>query len=188
MAPLENPFPPVSAPGEIDHVVVLAGGEELHASARSGRLELGEAGDRILHGALLAQRNPSAFLWIAGYGATAGAPASDTGLTAETWQALGIDGRRIREVGHTADTCQNAAGLAALKPAGRILLVTSAFHMRRAIACFEAVGLKVIPYPVDHRLSARYGLPKVLQNLSMVDDALHEWIGLAYYRLMGRIG
>ena len=41
----------------------------------------------------------------------------------------------------------------------RILLVTSAFHMRRAQRLFERQGPKVLPFPVDFQARGRWAGP-----------------------------
>ena len=67
----------------------------------------------------------------------------------------------------------------------RWLLVTSALHMPRSVACFRAAGWDVTPYPTNFRIGPdplSFALP---QNLEGVDLAAHEWVGLLYYRLRG---
>jgi uncharacterized SAM-binding protein YcdF (DUF218 family) len=60
--------------------------------------------------------------------------------------------------------------------------------MPRAVACFRRAGIEPIPYPVDYNLiRPTREAPSGLAQLQLVDLALHEWIGLAYYRLAGRI-
>src|SRR5262249_9067572 len=68
------------------------------------------------------------------------------------------------------------------------ILVTSAYHMPRAVACFEAVGWPVIPYPVDFRIDPETGLRanfSLLDGLATSTLAGKEWAGLVGYRLMG---
>ncbi len=75
---------------------------------------------------------------------------------------------------------------------GKVLLVTSAFHMPRARACFADVGLSVVPCPADFRIdpykrtSAIDFLPDA-DALAMTTTALREYIGMIYYRLRGWI-
>ena len=75
------------------------------------------------------------------------------------------------------------------KPGERWLLVTSAWHMPRSVGAFRRAGWEVLPWPVDYRSGASYGetlensLPDKLGNL---DGAVHEWLGMLGYRLMGR--
>jgi len=73
-----------------------------------------------------------------------------------------------------------------------ILVVTSAFHMERALGCFKAVGLEVDALPVDQRgydparLSGSWQswLPRVW-NLAQSTHALHEMAGRVIYRVRG---
>jgi uncharacterized SAM-binding protein YcdF (DUF218 family) len=68
------------------------------------------------------------------------------------------------------------------------VLVTSAFHMPRAVASFDGVGWSVIPYPVDFKIDPRTGLSagfSLLDGLSAATLAGKEWAGLLGYRLMG---
>lgn len=73
---------------------------------------------------------------------------------------------------------------------GRKLLITSAFHMNRAQACFKKAGLQFDIYPVESGKSAiswnpyRIIIPDV-QAISTWDRLIHEWIGYLMYRTMG---
>jgi hypothetical protein len=62
------------------------------------------------------------------------------------------------------------------KPRERWLLVTSAVHMPRAVASFRKAGFEVVAWPVYDAVS----------QASMVSSALHEWLGLVAYRVLGR--
>lgn len=73
---------------------------------------------------------------------------------------------------------------------GDFLLITSAFHMRRSIGCFNKAGLAVVPYSTD-----RYAGPSkfdldylLLPTASCMNDwtnLIHEWIGYMVYKLKG---
>jgi uncharacterized SAM-binding protein YcdF (DUF218 family) len=61
--------------------------------------------------------------------------------------------------------------------------------MPRTIACFRAAGWEVIPQPADYHVvlgGIDAGTFQIADNLALLDIALHEWVGLAYYRLTGR--
>lgn len=190
--PLEARFdrPPV---GSIDaeHVIVLAGAERLAASARRNAPEVNDAAERIIEGAALARALPDATLWIVGGVRDRHSPLTDADWTAQSWQRLGVAPARIRVIRGTLNTCENAAGVAAERAKGSLVLVTSALHMPRAIACFRAHGLDPIAYPVDYLnppIEAPRDLfrPGLLGNIERSDRALHEWLGLVVYRLRGR--
>jgi uncharacterized SAM-binding protein YcdF (DUF218 family) len=86
-------------------------------------------------------------------------------------------------------TFENATFTAALlKDSGihTILLVTHAWHMPRAKAAFAAAGFDVIPAPTEFHSLSRDPLTGLLPNanaLAMSSYAVHELIGLAWYRL-----
>lgn len=60
--------------------------------------------------------------------------------------------------------------------------------MPRAVGCFRKVGFDVLPYPVDYHtgVGSEYFGTSLEQGLESLDLAWHEWLGLAYYRLLGR--
>jgi uncharacterized SAM-binding protein YcdF (DUF218 family) len=72
----------------------------------------------------------------------------------------------------------------------RWLLVTSAYHMPRAIGIFRKVGFAVEPYPVDWRtrglVDAWRPFPTMGEGLRRTDIAVREWVGLAVYWLTGQ--
>ncbi len=190
--PLEQRFPKLTTRGHhIDHIVVLAGAERLAASARSGRPEVGGAAERVTEAAHLARIHPSADVWIVGGVRYPRSARADIDWTALAWRRLGIAPGRIHTVDGTLNTCANAEGIAARRLSGSILLITSALHMPRAVGCFKASGVDVMPYPVDYQNEfisdgGRMPSTNLIANLQRTDSALHEWLGLALYRLQGR--
>lgn len=99
-------------------------------------------------------------------------------------EELGVAGGRILVEGRSSRTSENAREVARLlggTSRSGILLVTSALHMRRAKLCFERHGFEVGPAPVR----AATGEDPV--RASFVTQSLHEYLGLAYYRVVGWI-
>lgn len=91
--------------------------------------------------------------------------------------------------GRSNNTAQNAQFSAAiLMPIGiqRIFLVTDGIHMPRSMAIFERVGFDVVPAPTallsrgELRLSDYFPSGEGLRRSHY---AMHEWIGLLWYRL-----
>ena len=72
----------------------------------------------------------------------------------------------------------------------RLLLVTSATHMRRSEAVFRHAGLNVTPVatafsvPSDPVITLRRYLPSI-RGLTGSTRAVHEWVGYAFYWLRG---
>lgn len=97
---------------------------------------------------------------------------------------------RERTSRSTYENASNSAQLLRSRGISRIVLVTEGFHMLRAQEAFERQGLQVVPSPCAFRMyefrwSPSQLLPDAMSIVSN-DDALHEWIGLAWYRLSGK--
>jgi len=98
---------------------------------------------------------------------------------------LGVPAEKIWLSPEVQNTHQEAQAVAKELPGGSILLVTSAFHMPRARAVFEAQGLKVLPFPVDFRVVENETtildfLPSA-GALETNTSAMRELLGRAYY-------
>ena len=76
------------------------------------------------------------------------------------------------------------------KPGERWLLVTSGYHMPRAIGVFRHAGFAVEAFPVDWRTRGPIDLAPPFESLAAglrrTDTAMREWVGLVMYRLAGQ--
>lgn len=84
------------------------------------------------------------------------------------------------------NTSENAKfSVALLKAAGakKVLLVTHAWHMPRASKSFTDAGLTVLPAPTSFHRSPLSLFDFVPQGYKESRNAMHEWIGLVWYRL-----
>ncbi len=150
---------------------------------------LNEASDRLRMGAHLARTYPDIPVLVSGGEAFAsGAPRSEADAMADLLEELGVSPQRIlRETG-SRTTAENAALSATGTGAGPWLLVTSAFHMPRAMGTFTKAGHHVIAAPTDWRVSddQPFLLFSVSDNLKKADLGVREYLGLFGYWLMGR--
>ncbi len=174
-------------------ILVLGGAEDLVASALAGDLVTNESGERIIAGLELAALHPHAPVFFATGDLAAGAPAVRARIATLFHRMLGAN-REIVVDGSSRDTCDNLVAVARHETEhGRRtwILVTSAYHMPRAVLCAQAAGVRVAPYPVDWRaaggLLANLPARHPTRALADFDDAAHEWVGLVHYRLAGRI-
>jgi uncharacterized SAM-binding protein YcdF (DUF218 family) len=74
---------------------------------------------------------------------------------------------------------------------GTIYLVTTAYHMWRSEGCFRRLGVDVVPAPCElhaqfYKAEVKALLPSTT-GMHGVNDAAHEWIGLFWYWLTGRV-
>jgi uncharacterized SAM-binding protein YcdF (DUF218 family) len=195
LQPLENrfPLPPRDMPAPTG-IIVLGGAIDPDVTLARGVPTLLPAGARVLAGAALADRYPNARLVFTG-GASdlVGKGQAEAPAAKKLWESLGIPGDRITLEEDSRNTWENAVFTQAMlhpKPGETWLLVTSAWHMPRSVGIFRKVGFKVTPYPVDYRTlgdSRDLFMPRmVIQDLMMLGNAIHEWVGLAAYHLTGK--
>ena len=193
---LEMRYPADPAlPARIDGIIVLGGGEHTTAFVLFDQPGMNAAGERLTAGAALARAHPEARLVFTGGTSEIGGwrdhsvPAR---MTQAMWESLGIDPARIVIEDRSRTTAENARLLhAALapQPGQSWLLVTSAWHMPRAMDSFERAGWQgVTPWPVDFR-AAGQGVGFKLDLAEHVHElnlAIKELVGALGYRLAGR--
>jgi uncharacterized SAM-binding protein YcdF (DUF218 family) len=190
MQPLEAAVPQREPLGAVQNIVMLAGAEQLALSIRSKRPEYSEAGERIITTVALQKQFPNATLVLVGGLKLVGGKA-DVSYARETALSLGVPDTKIMMIENTYSTAQNAEAVARhLGSADKMLLVTSAFHMPRAMLCFQKLGLNPFAYAVDSRVPGQLTIaqkftPHLIGNFKRFDDAAHEWIGLIAYRWLG---
>ena len=181
-----KPAPTALTGKEADAIVILGGGS-IKDSIEYGGDTLGRFTlERVRYGAWLAKRLDKPIL-VTGGAPIGGRPEAEI-MRDSLILEFGV--KRVRWVESTSINTRENARYSAhlLKPDGieRIYLVTNAWHLARAIPEFEMLGFKVIP------AGTGYSLPQPLVPLDFLPDgkalqnswlALHEWLGLLWYRI-----
>jgi uncharacterized SAM-binding protein YcdF (DUF218 family) len=193
LAPLENRFPPPDRlPAQVDGVIALGGAFDVKRSYRWGSPELTEAADRLAALLELARRFPTASLiFTGGKGSLLDDGNREADLVADLLARMGVVPRQLileRESRNTYENAVLSKARAKPQPGESWVLVTSAFHMPRAVGVFRRSGWPVIPYPVDYQSLGRpdwTSAPDLARGLSEITLATKEWVGLAAYRLLG---
>ena len=182
-----------------DAIVVLSGGR--HPAPGAARVSEWDDPDRFLAGLDLYRAGKAPRLLFTG-GASPfrpGQPPEGQRFLQEA-RHLGIPASAMASTPAVVNTAQEAIAIRRLlgprsptptAASPRILLVTSAFHMRRAQRLFERQGLKVVPFPVDFQARGRWAGPlwrdpsQWLPSARALDDssrALRELISRLVYR------
>ncbi|MBK1702336.1 YdcF family protein [Thiococcus pfennigii] len=182
----------VSAVPAADVVVVLGGG--VYGAPRDWPYpNLGPAADRVWQAARAWHAGKARWLIISG----GGMPwQGDRRPEAEAMRglltALGVPEEVQLSEDRSRNTRENALYSAELIRAQgfeRVLLVTSALHMPRALATFRAVGIDAIPLPADFEVMPEPSHPLrwMPDAQALVDStrALKEYLGLWVYRWRG---
>lgn len=181
LGPLERRYAPLTALPSADTVVVL-GSSYSPRPGIAASAALDSAGlARIVSGIQWANRI-GARLVVSG-GASAPNQPSAHGYAALAAE-LGIQPERIVVLDDSLDTGDEAVAVAALLQSRPFVLVTSAYHMPRAVRLMERAGARPIPAPTDQQLADDGGLRwrhfvPTSAALRNSEGALHEYIGLA---------
>jgi uncharacterized SAM-binding protein YcdF (DUF218 family) len=193
---LEGRFPAIEQrPVDAEAIVVLSGGVNL-PDEPNGPAEL-DSGTihRCLHAAELYQRGGACPVLVSGgkVDPDMPGPAFAEAMRAYLLQ-LNVQASNLILETNSRNTYENAVESCKLLEQHnirKIVLVTDALHMNRAVACFRKQGLEVIAAPCHYQASRLEGsLRDYLPDPDAVTDCrdtVHEWLGTVWYRLQGRL-
>jgi uncharacterized SAM-binding protein YcdF (DUF218 family) len=197
-------FPPGTIP-ETEVIVVLGGGTYPQQYPRP-TIEVNNAGDRILYAANLYHAGKATHLLLSGGGITwqdsrQMSIAEEMAVLAG-WMNVPEEALWLQEESrNTYEDALYSAEMLEEKGINQIVLVTSAMHMPRSVALFEAQGLEVIPAPTDFVVTEvgwenitsfnpqaiLTSLTPTVGNMGLTTATLKEYLGMLVYSLRGWI-
>lgn len=200
---LEWQYPPLPDGSTADVIVVLGGGTEPDVNPRK-MIEVNSAGDRVLYAVKLYQSGVAPVLLLSGgdIDFLYDSPSTPADDMAALMDMLGIPREQMLIQNTSLNTEQDAEfSCTLIKENGfqSVILVTSAFHMPRSVALFEARGCQVTPAPVDFSVTTdswdALSHPTVEEfivnllpsytHISSVTKTMKEYLGMIYYHLTG---
>jgi len=192
--PLERayrPYPVAGAPagGVPDAIVVLGSGVRGSAKEAVGGETLSPVSLARLVYAFELHERTGAPLVVSGGDPLRSQQRSEARHMADLLASFGVDRSDVFIEEGSEDTLGNANGVSKIlvwEGFRRPALVTSAVHMPRAVRSFRSVGVTVVPAPTDYSGGGWTGIGSLLPSadrLRLTVAALHEWIGLAWYRV-----
>lgn len=191
---LEARYPRPALPADVTCMIVLGGGFDLEVTASRGGMEMNQAADRYIEAARLARLYPQAKILVSGGdGSFSGTYKGDAELSGTFFQAMGVDPARIIMEKTSRNTIENVAETRTLLDTNKLsncLLITSAYHMPRAKALFDAERVTTVPWPSDYRASGKveFGLDftQPSLNAALTSTAMREWAALLNAYLQGK--
>jgi len=186
IAPLEYAYPTVHSAREYPElrtIVLLTGyAADDPDMPVTGRLHYSSA-QRVTMTMQLVKSCPQCRVIVSGAASTAR-------VTGAALLELGLARESLVLEDQSPTTARSAANLRTLLNRERFFLVTSAGHMRRSVGVMRKAGLDVVPVPTDHTGPRRWWTGRMMpapESLMVSDLAVHEYLGLLWYRLRGRI-
>ncbi|MBW9055506.1 YdcF family protein [Rhizobium mesosinicum] len=193
---LEDRFPrPAAAPADATCIVLLGGGIATKVDGVRGGYNLDDAADRYIETVRLAGVYPNArIIMSGGDGSLLGGNVKEADVIRRMFDDFHIDPARVEYDAESRDTYENAINTKAILQRlnlNHCLLVTSGFHMPRAVAIFRNLGMDVTPWVADYRTTGRQGLTlsagHPIDNADLLTTGLREWIGIVAYYFAGRV-
>jgi uncharacterized SAM-binding protein YcdF (DUF218 family) len=191
---LEWRYPPTeSRPDDAEAIVVLGGGMDPPDAVRL-RAELGEESlYRCLHAAAVYRRGKPCPVVVCGGRIVPGPSTPPLALVMrEFLRDLGVDDRDIIVEDRSRSTHENAVECRDRlreRGIGKVVLVTDAIHMFRALRSFRKQAIQAVPSACHHRATEfEWTIGSFLPRAGAVlnhQRAFHEWIGSAWYCLKG---
>lgn len=187
-AHVSRDYPPMASDRSIDQLpeagaIVLLGGGVNPATAKRTSPDLGEASDRIWMAAKLWHAKRAPVIVASGGHDPHVHVQSEAEAMRDVLVALGVPEQAIILEDQSRNTRQNAKATSQLlgsRNIRKILLVTSASHMKRALSHFGETGLEVVAVATDHQSidfsDLRRFIPQA-QALDLSARSLKEWVG-----------
>ncbi len=194
---LEGQYPPVAvAATPVADVIVVLGGAVGGAKPPRVVPDLSAAADRVLHAARLYRAGKAPVVLISGGNIPwLGSTMPEAKLIQALLEEWGVPAASIISEAASRNTYENAVlsrQVLAEHGLQRVLLVTSALHMPRALATFKTAGIDAVPGATDFAVTYRDHLTLIdflpdAEALSRTTYAMREYVGYAYYRWKGWI-
>ncbi len=190
MVQLERDFPPIAAQNlpEAD-VIVLLGGAIRGEVSSDTLADMSGVGDRLIFAVAAYKAGRAQTIVVTGGAKEGFVP--EAKLMRDILVTLGVPAEAIvMEVRNrvTFDNTRFTRHTLAAMEVKSVLLVTSAFHMRRALLVFDTLGFELIPAPTDFQvLKGEFSLWDFLPNVKALQRttwAMHEFAGYLYYRAL----
>ncbi|MFD3275873.1 YdcF family protein [Aquirufa echingensis] len=191
-------IPQTQAKNHYPLAIVLGGGMIREPQEDPSRINVGESADRFMQAALLYKQGMVDQILITGGNTSIGNlkidQSNETEQVKRILVAMAIPADKIIMEKQAKNTYENARNcraiidsLALKQPA---VLITSAYHMRRSMACFSKQGIQVIPYSVDSKKKdTQLGVLECIipseRELYKLSVLVREMFGFVIYRIMG---
>jgi len=133
----------------------------------------------------LYHQKPQLKIITSGYARYGDIEASEAYKTAQLLIQSGVKKENILRQAHAKDTQEEAIALKQTIGEHPFILVTSAYHMPRAMLLFEQEGLHPIPAPTDFHPPKKDNFLRMFQSkqLEKTEQAWHEFLGLLWLKL-----
>ena len=183
----------VNLPENVDGILILSGATNPFLTKEYDQISLNDSVERLTESIQLIKKYPKAKVFFAGGSGLAKYPdLSHSEVAKKFYESLDVNTKNIFFDKKSRNTYENIV-FAKMKFNPNInekwILVTSAFHLKRAISVGEKLGWEFVPYATDYKLPKKFRWKlsfNFFNNLGSLQHSSHEWVGIIAYYFMGR--
>ena len=183
----------INLPEKIDGMIILSGATNPFLTKEYDQIALNDGVERLTESIQLIKKYPKAKVFFAGGSGYVEYPdLNHSDVAKKFYESLDVNTKNIFFDKKSRNTYENIV-FAKMKFNPNInekwILVTSAFHLKRAISVGEKLGWELIPYATDYKLPKKFRWKFSINffgNLGSFKNSSHEWVGIISYYLMGR--
>ncbi|MCX7955233.1 MAG: YdcF family protein [Bacteroidales bacterium] len=179
-----------------DFIIVL-GGALGYYDKKYDQIGFNQSADRVMQAIKFIMKGKSEFLIYSGGSGTLSESFGKESIILKNYLIdIGMPNEKIIIESESRNTYENAKYSAkiikSIKQNAKVLLITSAFHMRRALACFKKQNIVCDYYPADRKSGERKFLFDHLfipntEALLKWEMLMHEFAGYIVYYVMGYV-
>ena len=180
-------------PQNIDGIIILGGATNPYLSKEYNQIIVNGSAERLIESSFLIKKYPNAKIYFAGgSGSLDFSKLSHSTVAKKFYENYNIDTEKFIFDYKSRNTYENilyAKEKFNPKKNENWIVITSAFHLNRAISIGEKLDWKLLPYGTDYRVPKKFKWKislDFIDNLSNFKFASHEWTGLIAYYMMGR--
>ncbi|MCB1179097.1 MAG: YdcF family protein [Leptospiraceae bacterium] len=191
---LEHPYPPMEMEKiPTSDVIVVLGGMINPLTAYPEKPELLSSADRLTDAVILFnQKKAGKILFTGGSGVLFQQDVEEASNAKKIMVDLGVPEESILIENKSRNTYENARySLEILKQnkLESVILITSAFHMKRSLGVFKKQGIKVFAFPTDYKsLKPELNWDMIVPSTGGLDAStivIKEWMGILAYKIKG---
>ena len=189
----KNYYNQASLPNKIDGILILSGATRPYLTKVHNQVTIKSSGERLIESVVLIKKYPKAkVIFSGGSGTILDYEFTQAEAAKIFYQNLGINLYRINFEDKSRNTYENilfSKNIANPQVGENWVLITSAFHLKRAINISAKISWNLIPYPTDFNQPKKFNWKfeyNLLNNLVLFRQASHEWLGIIAYYLLGR--
>ncbi len=181
LSPLESSYSKLDIEQEMSNpgaIVLLTGSREANTLRSAEVLRI--------YMSLKENKDKAPYIIVSGSNQALSPLKDEANIAKEILLESGIPGEDIVLEKHSYNTFSSAEEIKKILGKEKFYLVTSAYHMPRAMEVFQRLGADPIPAPANFKIIRDYNVFNIFPNsanLKKCDLAFREYFGLVYYKL-----